>query len=477
MTIFKIMNTAILIFLAIGAITIAYLMRDIIYTKEQKLYSKNGITFRKSNDKPFTGTSIAHTDVNRTSEDSKILGRAQGHWQGKIKTSYRQGRKTKVTVYAINTLLFLGILSPDFFPFTVRYYRTYAISHYKNGVKEGIEKTYYFGGDSLYYRANYKNGKKHGIQKEYYYQGRLFRSPQIKQLTQYIEGEWTGSTKSFKENGKMDEDYIHDHGTIISGTIVSKEEAYYTTRQWFENGSLVQQRKSKGYLDGEEDFMDGEVVEESWFSNGRIVQFKNDKIDLKENISTLQDRIQQNPKDIDAYFKWGRLLSKVAKILGNRPLWEESIEKYRKVIDSDPDFKNIYFYYAYAIIHLTDLDDNTDRYKTAIALLQTGRKKETEQQSSILELLGYALVESGRLKNDISLIDQSIDILQKSVELGNNSYNLACSYAIKGNKKNALKYLRQSRKDLNMTTQEILDDPSWKDYLNDDEFNQVFWSN
>lgn len=79
----------------------------------------------------------------------------------------------------------------------------------------------------------------------------------------------------------------------------------------------------------------------------------------------------------------------------------------------------------------------------------------------------------GPLKNDLSSIDQAIDVLHESVALGRNSYNLACAYALKSDKKNALKYLAQSINGLNMTTEAILNDVDWKYYLNDADFDQI----
>ena len=74
------------------------------------------------------------------------------------------------------------------------------------------------------------------------------------------------------------------------------------------------------------------------------------------------------------------------------------------------------------------------------------------------------------MRNDKRLFLQSSEILQKAVELGASSYNLACVYALIGDKTNALKYLQVSIEKRQVATKYVKGDPDWNNYLQDPDF-------
>ncbi len=71
---------------------------------------------------------------------------------------------------------------------------------------------------------------------------------------------------------------------------------------------------------------------------------------------------------------------------------------------------------------------------------------------------------------DETLYQQSIEKLNKSVELDGSSYNLACAYALTKDKKNALKYLENSLIKKEITVEFVKDDEDWEAYKNDIDF-------
>ncbi len=239
-------------------------------TPETGLYLKDDITYSKKTNKPFHGKSVFQGNIVKKG-DSKILGRS-GEWNGKRITYYNKGNKKKEIVYVNSTMLLLGILSPDFFPFTIKYKGKFSIAHFKNNVKNGLEKKYYHGGPRIYSAANYTNGKKNGFLKEYHWDRNKGKT-QMKRLIEYKNGVQTGVFKTFKEDGTLDQDYIHDNGVTLNGTKTNCNAYPITTREWYKDGMLIRRRKSRFGLYINE-CIDGGILEETWFSNGKIVEHK-----------------------------------------------------------------------------------------------------------------------------------------------------------------------------------------------------------
>lgn len=83
---------------------------------------------------------------------------------------------------------------------------------------------------------------------------------------------------------------------------------------------------------------------------------------------------------------------------------------------------------------------------------------------------GIAIYDLAKLKGDEVLYQQSFEKLNKAVELGGSSYNLACAYALTKDTKNALKYLENSLKKKEISVELVEGDEDWVEYKNDVEF-------
>ncbi len=72
-----------------------------------------------------------------------------------------------------------------------------------------------------------------------------------------------------------------------------------------------------------------------------------------------------------------------------------------------------------------------------------------------------------------ALYQQAFEKYKTTYDLGGSSYNLACAYALKADKENALFYLDNSLKKKEISTDFVLDDGDWKSYLKDEDFNKI----
>lgn len=68
------------------------------------------------------------------------------------------------------------------------------------------------------------------------------------------------------------------------------------------------------------------------------------------------------------------------------------------------------------------------------------------------------------------LSKEAFEKQRKCVELGGNSYNLACLYALRGNRKNAFFYLEDSLQKFGTKADFVKRDEDWAAYPDDPDF-------
>lgn len=76
-------------------------------------------------------------------------------------------------------------------------------------------------------------------------------------------------------------------------------------------------------------------------------------------------------------------------------------------------------------------------------------------------------------KESEELYNQAFDKFKKAIEYGANSYNLSCTYALKKEKENALKYLNISLLTDEIDIDFVEKDEDWVYYLKDKEFMEL----
>lgn len=68
------------------------------------------------------------------------------------------------------------------------------------------------------------------------------------------------------------------------------------------------------------------------------------------------------------------------------------------------------------------------------------------------------------------MYEKAFDKYKKAVEYGGRSYNLACMYALKKEKENALTYLNISLSKTEINVDFVEKDEDWKEYFEDIDF-------
>ncbi|WP_315181210.1 SIR2 family protein [Alloprevotella tannerae] len=185
-------------------------------------------------------------------------------------------------------------------------------------------------------------------------------------------------------------------------------------------------------------------------------------------------------KDLhQAYYNWGVALVELAKTKsGNEAeeLYKEAFEKYKLATTYKKDKHQAYYNWGIALVKLAKTKSGNkaeelyteafEKYKLA-----TTYKKDFHQA---YDNWGLALVELAKTKSGNKaeeLHKEAIEKYNEAIKHGGKSYNLACLYAIRNQKAEALKYL-----DIALSRNEVtinFVEERWKNLRNDPDFQHL----
>ena len=185
------------------------------------------------------------------------------------------------------------------------------------------------------------------------------------------------------------------------------------------------------------------------------------------------------PEYSEPYNNWGIALVKLAKTKsGNKAekLYKEAFEKYKLATTYKKDKHQAYYNWGIALVKLAKTKSGNkaeelyteafEKYKLA-----TTYKKDFHQA---YDNWGLALVELAKTKSGNKaeeLHKEAIEKYNEAIKHGGKSYNLACLYAIRNQKAEALKYL-----DIALSRNEVtinFVEERWKNLRNDPDFQDL----
>jgi tetratricopeptide (TPR) repeat protein len=197
--------------------------------------------------------------------------------------------------------------------------------------------------------------------------------------------------------------------------------------------------------------------------------YKEGEIIALEEIADNLKNEEINNKLAGLFNNWGTAFFKLAKLKNDQTLFEKSFEKYKKATALNPQYDSAYDNWGTALFELAKLKNDQalfeksfEKYEKATAL--------NPKYDSAYNNWGAALSELAKLKNDEALFEKSFEKLNIAIELGFSHYNLACFYAFKKDKINALKLLEICLKNKEIKVQFVRDDDDWKELWLDEDF-------
>ena len=157
----------------------------------------------------------------------------------------------------------------------------------------------------------------------------------------------------------------------------------------------------------------------------------------KDSFEKYQHATQLKPDDHEAYYNWGTALDALAQTKSGveaEALYKDSFEKYQHATQLKPDDHEAYYNWGAAL--------------TLLAQTKSG-------------------VEAEKLYNE------AFEKYQQAIKNGGSSYNLACFYAIRNKKEEALKYLERSLSRHDVSVEIVEKDKDWDGLRGDSDFKRI----
>ena len=182
-----------------------------------------------------------------------------------------------------------------------------------------------------------------------------------------------------------------------------------------------------------------------------------------------------------AYNNWGNALVKLAKTESGseaEKLYKEAFEKYKQATTYKKDKYEAYHNWGNALSDLAKTKSSSEAeklYKEAIEkykLATTYKKDDDEAYYN----WGNALSNLAKTKSGSEaeeLHKEAIEKYNEAIKHGGESYNLACLYAIRNQKAEALKYLYFALAKNEITVEFVEQDEDWKNLRNDPDFQHL----
>ncbi|WP_298763673.1 SIR2 family protein [uncultured Alloprevotella sp.] len=188
-----------------------------------------------------------------------------------------------------------------------------------------------------------------------------------------------------------------------------------------------------------------------------------------------------NPEYSEAYNNWGIALVKLAKTKSGseaEELYKEAFEEYNLATTYKQDDHQVYYNWGVALMKLATIKSGNEAEELYEEAFEKYKLATTYKQDdhNTYDAWGVALVELAKTKSGSEakkLLNEAIKKFQQAVEYGGDAYNLACLYAIRNQKVEALKYLDIALSRKEITIDFVEQDEDWKELRNDPDFQDL----
>ena len=201
----------------------------------------------------------------------------------------------------------------------------------------------------------------------------------------------------------------------------------------------------------------------------------------KEACKKYDKAITYKKDDHEAYNNWGVALMELAKTKsGNEAekLYTEAFEKYKLATTYKKDKHEAYNNWGNALEDLAKTKSGSEAEELYKEACKKYDKAITYKQDyhEAYNNWGVALMDLAKTKSGSEaeeLYKEAFEKYNEAIKYGGNSYNLACLYAIRNQKAEALKYLEQTLARNEITVDFVEQDEDWKNLRNDPDFQDL----
>ena len=201
----------------------------------------------------------------------------------------------------------------------------------------------------------------------------------------------------------------------------------------------------------------------------------------KESFKKYYQATQNKPDLYDTYYNWGNDLTRLAQSKSGveaKALYRESFEKYQQAVQYKPDFHEAYYNWGNALSELAQTKSGVEAealYKDSFEKYQQAVQYKSDFHQAYYNW-GTALSNLAQTKSGIEaekLYNEAFEKFQQGIKNGGSSYNLACLYAIRNKKEEALKYLERSFSRREASVEKVEKDKDWDGLRDDSDFKRI----
>ena len=188
-----------------------------------------------------------------------------------------------------------------------------------------------------------------------------------------------------------------------------------------------------------------------------------------------------NPKYSEAYYNWGNVLGDLAQTKsGNEAeeLYKEAFDKYEQATQNKQDFYEAYNNWGNVLGDLAQTKSGNEAETLFKEAFEKYNLATTYKEDFHLAYnnWGIALMDLAKTKSGSEaekLYQEAFKKYNLAIKHGGKSYNLACLYAIRNQKAEALKYLEQTLARNEITVDFVEQDKDWEEFRNDPDFQHL----
>ncbi|ATV54973.1 SIR2 family protein [Prevotella intermedia] len=201
----------------------------------------------------------------------------------------------------------------------------------------------------------------------------------------------------------------------------------------------------------------------------------------KDSFEKYHQATQLKPDNHEAYNNWGNALKKLAQTKSGveaEALYKDSFEKYHHATQLKPDAHEAYYNWGNALFNLAKTksgveaevlyNESFEKYQQAVQI--------NPNRYEAYNNWGLALTELAQLKSGSEaekLYNEAFEKYQQAIKNGGKLYNLACLYAIRNKKEEALEYLERSLSRNEVSVEFVEKDKDWDGLRGDSDFKRI----
>ena len=201
----------------------------------------------------------------------------------------------------------------------------------------------------------------------------------------------------------------------------------------------------------------------------------------KDSFEKYQHATLLKPDDHEAYYNWGLALKKMAQTKSGveaEALYKDSFEKYHQATQLKPDDYEAYNNWGNALSNLAQAKSGIEAealYKDSFEKYHQATQFKPDGHEAYYNW-GNALSNLAQTKSGIEaeeLYNEAFEKLQQAIKNRGSSYNLACLYAVRNKKEEALKYLERSLSRNEASVEFVEKDKDWDGLRGDSDFKRI----